>query len=101
MKRATKEQLINEVIENIKKDVYSGDLTAVDELLRFIPTKYLIGYLPEEEWYKYMGDDRRYMCDNCGGGFKENEMVFDVNDNDLCKGCNMGIEHSSFMNGGK
>lgn len=100
LSKTKKEQLIDEVIENIKMDIKMSDLTAVDELLRFIPTKYLIGYLPEEEWDKYYNNDRRFICDNCGGGFTVDEMVFG-DDNDLCKSCNCGIEHNNFMKFGK
>ena len=31
-------------------------------------------------------DERRYVCSNCGGGFKHDEMTFGE-DNDLCKDC--------------
>ena len=89
--------LINRVIEQIKNDITIGDVTALDELLTFVPREYLIGYLPEEEWGRF---ENEYCCDNCGGGFMREEMVFG-NDNDLCKGCNSGIEHSNFMNHGK
>jgi hypothetical protein len=41
--------LIDRVLEQIKKDVESQDLMALDELLRFVPVKYLTGYLPEED----------------------------------------------------
>lgn len=81
-------KLIDRVIEEIKMDINSGDVTALDELLTFIPKENLIGYLPEEEWEQYEND---YCCNNCGGGFIREEMVFDVNDNDLCKGCNSRI----------
>lgn len=105
MKRLTKEQkeaLINKVIDLIKEDINSGDLTALDELLRFVPTKNLIGYLPEELWGSFENDDRRFICNNCGGGFKEGEMCFGSDDGeDVCNGCNAREEHSSFMNGGK
>jgi len=40
--------LIDAVIEQIKEDVADGDLTAVDELLKFVPPQYLKGYLPEK-----------------------------------------------------
>ena len=43
-----KQKLIDAVIEQIKEDVASGDLTAVDELLTFVPEKNLKGYLPED-----------------------------------------------------
>ena len=42
------EKLIDMVLEQIKADVESGDLTATAELLKFVPEKYLVGYLPEE-----------------------------------------------------
>ena len=77
--------LINRVLEQIKADLSMGDLTALDELLTFVPKENLIGYLPEEEWERYEND---YQCQNCGGGFLREEMDFDVNDVDLCKICN-------------
>jgi superfamily II helicase len=81
--------LINRVLEQVKADLSIGDLTALDELLTFVPRENLIAYLPEEEWNKY---ENEYCCDNCGGGFIREEMDFDVNDQDLCKNCN----HISF-----
>ena len=41
------QELIDAVLEQIKTDIKSGDLTAIAELLKFVPEKYLIGYLPE------------------------------------------------------
>ncbi len=75
--------LIDRVIEEIRKDFAMGDLTALDELLTFVPRENLIGYLPEEEWSNF---ENEYCCDNCGGGFIRDEMVFG-DDNDLCKDC--------------
>jgi len=43
----------------------------------------------------------KYMCDNCGGGFIREEMAFDVNDQDLCKNCNAGIQHENYMKYGR
>jgi hypothetical protein len=43
-----KQELIDLVIEQIKSDINSGDITALDELLSFLPKKYLSGYLPEK-----------------------------------------------------
>jgi hypothetical protein len=40
-----KQVLINQVLERIKQDVEDGDLTAINELLNFVPIKYLQGYL--------------------------------------------------------
>jgi len=81
--------LINRVLEQVKADLSMGDLTAIEELLTFVPKENLIGYLPEEEWERFEND---YQCQNCGGGFTREEMDFDVNDVDLCKNCN----HTSF-----
>lgn len=44
-----KQELIDKVLEEIKKDVATGDVTAIDELLRFCPAKNLEAYLPEGE----------------------------------------------------
>jgi hypothetical protein len=75
--------LINRVLEQIKADLSMGDLTALDELLTFVPKENLIGYLPEEEWERFEND---YQCQNCGGGFIREEMEFG-DDVDLCKDC--------------
>lgn len=75
--------LIDRVIEEISKDFAMGDLTALDELLSYIPKEKLIGYLPEEEWTRFEND---YQCQNCGGGFLREEMEFGE-DEDLCKDC--------------
>jgi len=42
------DKLVDSVIDQIKEDINGGDLTAIDELLRFVPKENLIGYLPEE-----------------------------------------------------
>ena len=42
------EKLIDMVLEQIKTDVESKDLTAIVELLKVVPEKCLIGYLSEE-----------------------------------------------------
>ena len=77
--------LIDRVLVEIQRDFAMGDLTALDELLSFVPKENLIGYLPEEEWERFEND---YQCQNCGGGFIREEMDFDVDDVDLCKNCN-------------
>lgn len=48
-----KQELIERVVEQIKQDLANGDVEAVEELLNFCPTKFLVGYLPEEEWGTY------------------------------------------------
>lgn len=47
------ENLINRVIAEIKKDFETGDLTALDEMLKSTPVRSLIAYLPEEEWKNF------------------------------------------------
>lgn len=44
------QKLIDRVLKEIKSDVQMGDLTAIEELLRFCPEENLLHYLPEEEW---------------------------------------------------
>jgi hypothetical protein len=45
----TKEELIDLVLIQIAKDLDSEDFTAIEELLKSVPTKNLKAYLPEEE----------------------------------------------------
>jgi hypothetical protein len=52
-KQKTKQELIDRVIENIKYDISIGDVTVLDELLSFIPTKNLVQALDETEWVIY------------------------------------------------
>lgn len=44
--------LIDRVLDQIKKDVEDGDLTAVAEMLTHVANKHLEGYLPErlDDW---------------------------------------------------
>ena len=42
------DKLIDDVIEQIKKDILSGDLTAIDELLRYVPAQKLDAFLSED-----------------------------------------------------
>jgi hypothetical protein len=44
----TKEDLINQVLVQIERDIQSGDLTAIEELLRFVPENRLFAFLSEE-----------------------------------------------------
>jgi hypothetical protein len=48
-----KEELIQKVIEQISEDIHFHDHKALEELLNFTPIKYLIGYLPEEDWSSF------------------------------------------------
>lgn len=47
------ESLLDAVRKNIETDFFNRDVTAVDELLSFIPVRSLIAYLPEEEWDQF------------------------------------------------
>jgi hypothetical protein len=40
--------LIDMVLDQIKSDVIGDDFTAIEELLKSVPEKDLIAYLPEE-----------------------------------------------------
>lgn len=44
-----RKKLISLVLEQLRDDMINHDLTAITELLDFIPTPYLIGYLREEK----------------------------------------------------
>lgn len=42
-----KQELIDKCLNEIRNDVASGDVTAIDELLKFVPSRSLQAYLPE------------------------------------------------------
>jgi hypothetical protein len=44
-----KQELIDNVIKHIKRDIEWGDLTAIEALLSFCPITNLIGFLPEDD----------------------------------------------------
>jgi len=48
-----KQALIERVLEEIKHGIAIGDVTAIEELLTFVPVENLIYFLPEEEWDDY------------------------------------------------
>lgn len=41
--------LVEAVIDEIMSQLEGGDLTALDELLRFLPRENLIGFLPDNQ----------------------------------------------------
>ena len=43
-----KQELIDEALSRVVVDVLKGDVTAIEELLRFTPQKRLLGFLDEE-----------------------------------------------------
>lgn len=47
------DDLIDNVIGHIKKDIEDGDVSAIFGLLALTPVKHLIEYLPEEQWEVY------------------------------------------------
>ena len=62
------QELVDKVIGQIQLDIDSGDVTALEELLKRVPTKVLESYLPEvdleydgqpdeaQEWHDYDPD---------------------------------------------
>ena len=44
-----KQELIDRVLEQIAKDVLSGDMTAIEVLIADIPDKVALHFLPEDE----------------------------------------------------
>lgn len=41
--------LIDAVLEQIQEDVAKGDVTAIEEMLKQIPTQVLVDFLPERD----------------------------------------------------
>jgi hypothetical protein len=53
-------ELIDKVLQQMKKDVESGDVTSIEELLRHTPEVALAGYLPEETAAPLSADDEAF-----------------------------------------
>jgi hypothetical protein len=53
--KLTQQQIIDRVLVEIKSHVESGDLTAIEEMIKSVPLKDLINFLPEDLKYK-VGD---------------------------------------------
>jgi hypothetical protein len=51
--KITKQQLVDAVIEDLKKGFEKGDYTVLDELLNKLQIKTLVRALPEEDWQVY------------------------------------------------
>ena len=51
------QKLIDAVVEQIRSDVTSGDLTAVEELIRTLDYDRLLNFLPEDQWITNTKDD--------------------------------------------
>jgi hypothetical protein len=45
----SREQIVEQVLHQMRKDMINHDLTAIQELLEVVPIENLIGYLPEED----------------------------------------------------
>jgi len=53
MAKKTKQEIVDAVIDDLKKGFEYGDYTVLEELLFFIPRKNLIQALPEEQWSEF------------------------------------------------
>ena len=47
---------LDAVVKQIEKDVGSGDLTAVEELIRTLDYDRLLNFLPEDQWIDHPKD---------------------------------------------
>ena len=45
--------LISDVLSEIEEQIGIGDIEGVEELLTFVPTPFLIGFLDEERWEEF------------------------------------------------
>ncbi len=66
-KNKPSDELINNVIEQIKEDINFEDYTGIEELLSFCPIKNLESYLPEEEKIEELEKISNLGPDNFGG----------------------------------
>jgi len=53
MTREEQQKLIDKVLEETQESLANGDLTVLEEILKFVPTNILVGSLPEEDWDEY------------------------------------------------
>lgn len=70
--------------EDFKKDLDRMILDLQDD--KASPNQLAFYKRVRSKYNKQFEDTRRYVCSNCGGGFKHDEMVFGE-DNDLCTDC--------------
>jgi|DEB0MinimDraft_12_1074336.scaffolds.fasta_scaffold01732_5 hypothetical protein len=82
-----KDLLRDELESQILQDSIKGDTTVLAEILNQLPDKYIYNCLGDAEQAKFP-DLFRFSCNNCGGGFSRDEMVFG-DDVDLCKDCSL------------
>jgi hypothetical protein len=54
-------ELIDKVLQQMKEDVESGDVTSIEELLRHTPEVALAGYLPEETAKSLSADEEAFV----------------------------------------
>ena len=45
----SRSEVIDKVLDQIRKDILVEDWTAIEELLTFVPLENLIGFLPEDQ----------------------------------------------------
>jgi hypothetical protein len=63
-KSKDKQEVVDAVLEQMKRNVADGDITVEEELFLMLPKENLIQALPEEEWEKYSKGGSTY----AGGG---------------------------------
>ena len=51
------QKLLDAVVTQIERDVRSGDLTAVEELIRTLGYDRLLNFLPEDQWINHPKED--------------------------------------------
>ena len=51
------QKLLDAVVKQIERDVRSGDLTAVEELIRTLDYDRLLNFLPEDQWINHPRED--------------------------------------------
>jgi len=53
LNKKQKQSIVDQVTEQIKKDLAVGDETAIDELLKSVPDENLIAFLPDDDQPRY------------------------------------------------
>ena len=52
--KASKQKLVDAILEQMKRNVVEGDITVEESLFMQIPKEKLLAALPEDEWDKFI-----------------------------------------------
>jgi uncharacterized protein (DUF2267 family) len=63
MANKSKQQIVDAVLEQMKRNVSEGDITVEEELFMMLPKDKLVHALREEDWHKYQNAEKEQVVD--------------------------------------